>query len=141
MLLRFDPFRDLDRRAETTLRRSAVPMDAYREGDRYLVHLDLPGVDPDSIDLTVEKNALTISAQRSWSPGAEVELVAAERPHGTFTRQLFLGDALDTEAISADYVNGVLTIAIPVAETAKPRKIEVTGSGDQRVIDAKSSAA
>lgn len=141
MLLRFDPFRELDRRAESRWR-NPVPMDAYREDERYLVHLDLPGVDPDSIDLTVEKNALTVTARRPGHAGDDVNVVAAERPHGTFTRQLFLGEALDTDAITADYVNGVLTIAIPVAEKAKPRKIEVgRGVSADRAIDATSAAA
>ncbi|WP_419146321.1 Hsp20/alpha crystallin family protein [Iamia majanohamensis] len=129
MLMRFDPFREVDRLAGEAARRpSLMAMDAYRQGDHVTVHLDLPGVDRDSIDVTVEKNQLAVTAQRSWARSEDQQVVAAERPQGSFTRSLFLGDGLDPDRIDADYVDGVLTLTIPVAETAKPRKIEV-GSG------------
>jgi HSP20 family protein len=141
MLMRTDPFRDLDRLVQqvagTASRPTPMPMDAYRNGDSFLVAFDLPGVDADSIDLTVEKNVLTVHAERRRPTGAdEVELVAAERPHGVFSRQIFLGDALDTDRIEAEYHAGVLTLTIPVAERAKPRRVEITSRGDQVAIDA-----
>src|SRR5689334_6947152 len=125
MLMRTDPFRDLDRllqhAAGTASRPTPMPMDAYRNGDSFLVQFDLPGVAVDSIDLTVEKNVLTVHAERTRPEGAEdVELVAAERPQGVFSRQVFLGDTLDTDRIEADYNTGVLTLTIPIAEKAKP---------------------
>lgn len=132
MLMRFDPFRELDRLADNAVgRRSTNPlmgMDAYRQGDHVTIHFDLPGVDGDSIDITVEKNQLTVQAERRWEMTEDLEVLASERPQGTFTRSMFLGDGLDADRIDADYVNGVLTLTIPVAETAKPRKISV-GTG------------
>jgi HSP20 family protein len=128
MLMRFDPFREFDRLAGETkdVRRSTLmAMDAYRHGDAVTVHFDLPGVDRDSIDVTVEKNQLSVTAERAWRPGETDDVVASERPHGTFNRTLFLGDGLDPDRIDADYAEGVLTLTIPVAETAKPRKISV----------------
>src|SRR5919202_1654665 len=124
MLMRFDPFRQLDRLTDQVVglgRGPALPMDAYRQGDRFVVHFDLPGIDPASVDLTVEKNVLSVRAER---PSAETdgrEWIVAERPHGTFTRQLFLGEALDVEHIEASYDQGVLTVTVPVAEASKPR--------------------
>ena len=106
-----------------------MPMDAYRQGEQFVVRFDLPGVDPGSIDLTVEKNVLTIRAQRVWQRGEGIEVIAAERPHGTFSRQLFLGETLDTERVHASYDNGVLTLTIPVAERAKARRVEVSHGG------------
>lgn len=135
MLMRFDPFRDLERLTSQTQAFSrqwpaVLPMDAYRHGDRFLVHVDMPGVDPSSVDLTVEKNVLTIKAERSWHRQDGDEVVVAERPQGSFTRQLFLGESLDTDHLEATYDNGVLTVTIPVAERAKPRKVVITnGSG------------
>ncbi len=137
MLMRSDPFRDIDRLAqqiwETSFRSSGMPLDAYREGDHFVAEFDLPGVDPDSIDITVEKNMLSVHAERPRlvTEGKDIEIVSNERVHGSFTRQLFLGETLDTEHIEANYVNGVLTVRIPVAETAKPRKVHV-GSGDNK---------
>ncbi len=135
MLLRFDPFRELDRLTDEALgggrqRSAAVPLDAYREGDRFFVRVDLPGVDPASIDLTVEKNVLTLRAERPFAGSEGQEWVLAERPHGTFTRQLFLGDTLDAGAMTARYEHGVLALEIPVAERAKPRRIQVAVGGD-----------
>src|SRR5579884_3602533 len=134
MLMRFDPFREFDRIAGNgfgTGRAPAMPLDAYRHGDSFVVHFDLPGVDPDSIDLTVEKNVLTVRAERSWRPAEGEDVVVAERPQGAFSRQLFLGETLDSEHIEAQYDQGVLTLTVPVAERARPRKIEVgVGSAD-----------
>ena len=133
-VLRFDPFRDFDRLAEQVLGTSgrgaarSFPMDAYRRGDRFFVHLDLPGVDPASIDLTSEQNVLTIRAERRFEAQDEDEVIALERPQGVFTRQLFLSDALDVDRIQASYDKGVLTLELPVAERARPRRIEVGGS-------------
>jgi HSP20 family protein len=129
MLMRTDPFRQLDRLTEqllgTTSQPVAMPIDAYRKGDEFLVQLDLPGVDPETIDLTVEKNVLSVHAERV-RPGLDgIELIVAERPHGSFSRQLFLGESLDTAEIQAEYGDGVLTVRIPVAETAKPRKVKI----------------
>jgi HSP20 family protein len=103
-------------------------MDAYRRGDRFFVHLDLPGVDPGSIDLACEHNMLTIQAERRFETNQDDQLIVSERPQGTFSRQLLLSDALDSDRIEATYDDGVLTLQIPVAEQAKPRRIEVTSS-------------
>lgn len=146
MLMRFDPFRDLDRVTQqlwngAVARPPVMPMDAYRQGERFVVHFDLPGVEPDSIDLTVEKNVLTVSAERRWQPADGQEIVANERPQGTFTRQLFLGDTLDAGHIDATYDNGVLTLTVPIAESAKPRKVEIHSGGNGTAIPAMSSTA
>ncbi len=149
MLMRFDPFRDLDRLTQnlwsTDARRvNAFPMDAYRKGSEFLVHFDVPGIDPNSIELTVEKNVLTVSAERTrhWGDEAE-EVVVSERPTGHFSRQLFLGETLDAERIQASCDNGVLTLRIPVAEAAKPRKVEITssGNGGSQAIPAQSTSS
>ncbi|MFR9674450.1 Hsp20/alpha crystallin family protein [Streptomyces sp. TR06-5] len=138
MLMRTDPFRDLDRLADhvfgTPSRPAGMPMDAYRTGDEVVIHLDLPGVDSESIDLDVERNVLTVRAERRAPAPEGAEQVASERPTGRFSRQIFLGDTLDTERIAASYDAGVLTIRVPVAEQAKPRKISVEGGGAARQI-------
>ena len=138
MLLRTDPFRELDRLAQqafgtngTLARPTVMPMDAWREGDTFHVEFDLPGVNPDSIDLDVERNVVTVKAERP-SRASDAELIAAERPRGVFSRQLVLGDTLDTEHIAASYDGGVLTLEIPVAERAKPRKISINSKGEDR---------
>jgi HSP20 family protein len=141
MLMRTDPFRELDRLAQqvlgTVARPAAMPMDAWQEGGEFVVAFDLPGVSPESIDLDVERNVLTVKAERRPSTGESgAELVASERPQGVFSRQLILGDTLDTEHIHASYDAGELTLRIPVAEQAKPRKIEITTSGQQQEINA-----
>ena len=133
-MMRFDPFRDLDRLADQLTSGMhtprTAPMDVYRLGDHYVIHLDLPGVDPGSVDLSVEDNALTVRAHRTTRPqGDDMQVVVAERPSGEFVRQLFLGEGLDTERIEATYEQGVLTLNVPVAERAKPRKIEVALGG------------
>jgi HSP20 family protein len=141
MLVRTDPFRELDRLTQqvfgtdgTLARPSVMPMDAWRDGDTFHVEFDLPGVDPDSIDLDVERNVVTVKAERPARTD-DAELIAAERPRGVFSRQLILGDNLDTERIAANYDAGVLTLQIPVAEQAKPRKISITreGKGQQAI--------
>jgi HSP20 family protein len=146
MLMRFDPFREFDRLTQQAFGEGGrgsilpMPMDAYREGDQFLVHFDLPGIDPSTIDLTVERNVLTVRAERAWKRGDGQEIIVAERPQGAFTRQLFLGDALDADGIEATYQDGVLTVRVPVAEQAKPRKVEVTAgaNGNARAISATS---
>jgi HSP20 family protein len=138
MLMRTDPFRDLDRLTEaffgTNGRPAVMPMDAYRSGETFVVELDLPGVDPDSIDLTVERNVLNVHAERKPHRPEEIEGLIAERTYGVFSRQLFLGDTLDVDKLTADYESGVLTISIPVAEQAKPRKVEVGGGSGRKEI-------
>jgi HSP20 family protein len=143
MLMRTDPFRELDRMTQqlfgtngTTSRPAVMPMDAYRHGEQFVVHFDLPGVDPSSIDLDVERNVLTVKAERVPTYGEDVELQVAERPCGVFSRQLFLGDTLDADRIEAHYDAGVLTLRLPIAEKAKPRKIEITGGNTPKVINA-----
>jgi HSP20 family protein len=137
MLMRTDPFRDLDRLAQQVFgngnpaRSSAMAMDAWREGDAFVVEFDVPGVDPDSIDLDVERNVITVKAERPPRDG-DTEMFAAERPRGVFTRQLVLGDNLDTDKIEASCNAGVLTLRIPVAEQAKPRKIEISSKDQER---------
>ena len=136
MLLRTtDPFRDLDRLATqllgTTNRPAAMPMDAWREGDRFVIELDLPGVAPESIDIDVERNVLTVRAERPARNG-DWQMLASERPRGAFSRQLVLGDNLDLERIEASYDAGVLRLAVPVAEKAKPRRIAISNTTDER---------
>ena len=130
MLMRFDPFADFDRITRQmwgNQRGSSyyMPADAYRMGDRFYIHVDLPGVDPDTIDVEIEKNSLTISAERKWERDEDMQILLNERPSGSFTRQFYLGEGLDADNIEAGYDHGVLTIAIPVAEAAKARKIEI----------------
>ncbi|HEU5469396.1 MAG TPA: Hsp20/alpha crystallin family protein [Actinophytocola sp.] len=143
MLMRTDPFRELDRLTQqffgaqgTAARPAVMPMDAYRSGNEYVVQFDLPGVAADSIDLDVERNVLTVKAERTpeYEEGAEVQV--SERPRGVFSRQLFLGDTLETEHIKAHYDAGVLTLRVPVAEQARPRKIAISGGSDARQINA-----
>src|SRR4051794_12726687 len=152
MLTAYDPFaatsaafRALDqltgRSGMTARALSGMPMDAYRVGDNFVAHFDLPGVDPGSIDLSVEGNTLTVTAERSVPQLDNAEWAVAERPYGSYTRQLVLGRSLDTNRLEASYHDGVLTISIPVAEQAKARKIQVTradssASVEHRTIEA-----
>ncbi|MEU1523197.1 Hsp20/alpha crystallin family protein [Nocardia rhamnosiphila] len=135
MLMRTDPFRELDRLTQqvfgTPARPAAMPMDAWREGDDFLVELDLPGIDPESLDLDVERNVVTVRASRPELDSSR-SMLAAERTRGVFSRQLFLGENLDTNAIRADYRDGVLRLVIPVSERAKPRKIEIARHDPER---------
>ena len=136
MLIRTDPFRDLDRFAAqvfgTAARPTGMPMDAWREGDRFIVEFDLPAVDPETVDVDVERNVLTVRAERRLQSEKDIELIAAERPRGIFSRQVILGDALDTDKIEASYQAGVLRLTIPVAEKAKPRKIMIQSDAQNR---------
>jgi len=141
MLMRTDPFRELDRLAQlmtsgatpgTWSKPNPMPMDAYQSGDEFVVVFDLPGVPADAIDLDIERNVLTVKAERRPVAVADgVEMQVAERPLGVFSRQLFLGDTLDAERIEAAYDNGVLTVKIPVAAQAKPRKISIGGGSSE----------
>ncbi|HEY9378960.1 MAG TPA: Hsp20/alpha crystallin family protein [Jiangellaceae bacterium] len=140
MLMRTDPFREFDRLTQqlfnASQRPTAMPIDAYRKDDWFYVHFDLPGVRAEDVELTVERNVLTVRAERTGASDDGVELIAAERPQGTFTRQLFLGDTLNTDKLEADYNAGVLTVRIPVAEEAKPRRVEISGTDERRRISA-----
>ncbi|AYD89082.1 Hsp20/alpha crystallin family protein [Actinomyces sp. 2119] len=137
----FDTFRDLDRWLTNGPVRTpasvGLPLDLYREGEHFVARIDLPGVDPSTIDVDVEERTLTIRAERPANTAKDIQWLAHERPSGTFARQLTLGYGLALDRISAEYADGVLTLTIPVAEEAKPRKIEVThASPDHRVIEA-----
>ena len=138
MLIRSnDPFRDFDRLAQqllgagTTSRPAVMPMDAWRQGDSFVVEFDLPGVRPETLDIDVERNVLTVRAERTPANG-DWEMLANERPTGLFSRQLVLGDNVDLEHVEAGYEAGVLRLTIPVAEKAKPRKIEITTGASDR---------
>jgi HSP20 family protein len=143
MLMRTDPFREFDRLAQqligagTTSRPAVMPMDAWREGDTFVIEFDLPGVAPDTLDVDVERNVLTVRAERPARNG-DWEMLASERPTGLFSRQLVLGDNLDLDKLEAAYDNGVLRLRVPVAERAKPRKVEIThaAKSDQTAISA-----
>ena len=146
MLTSFDPFfRDFDRLAEGRLGRrmaapQVMPADAYRHGEEFVVNFDLPGVDPASVEVTIEKNVLSVAAERRWSPGDDAQVVLAERPQGRYERKLYLSDNLDTDRIEAHYDRGVLSLRIPVSEQAKPRKVRITSGDRQESIVAGSSA-
>jgi HSP20 family protein len=134
MVMRFDPFRDP---LEQVLRAGAegrapkaMLMDAYRHGDHFVIHFDVPGVEPDSIELTAEQNVLTVRAERVWPADVDTEVVVNERPQGSFSRQVFLGEGLDTDRIEANCDHGVLTVKIPVAERAKARRVQVSQRGE-----------
>ena len=144
MLLRFDPFRDFDQmldemrelRARVPTRSRSIPVDAYRHGDTFRLHFDVPGVDPETIALTVENDVLTVQAERAWKESEDDEVVIRERPQGVFRRELFLSESLDREHIEACYDNGVLTVTMPLVQQAKPKKIEITTGGEPKVIEA-----
>ncbi|HET9059197.1 MAG TPA: Hsp20/alpha crystallin family protein [Acidimicrobiales bacterium] len=137
MLTRFEPFADFDRFSSELLgalsrRTTSMPIDAYRHGDHWVVKVDLPGVNPDQVDLTVDRNVLRIEAKRDWRPEEGDLVLAAERPRGTFSRQLVLSEDIETGAIQADYRDGVLTVLLPVAEAAKPKKVAINAPGGSR---------
>jgi HSP20 family protein len=146
-VLRFDPFRDFDRMTEQLLGVPSgsaraprfMPMDVYRSGDHYVLHADLPGVDPGSVDVGVENGTLTIRAQRSERTEEGVQWVASERFTGTYLRQVALGEDVDTDRITATYANGVLTLTLPVAERAKPRRIEIAVDDGATKVEAEST--
>ena len=133
MLLQNSPFRDFDTVFEQLAGRSAapntMPMDAYRRGSDVWVHLDLPGVAADSLDISVERNVLTVTGERGWQREEGDRVYLAERRQGAFRRQVTLGEGLDAEGIEADYSDGVLTLRVPVAEKAQPRKIQISSGG------------
>jgi HSP20 family protein len=140
MMIRTDPFQVFDQLTRQLTGPwagpGAMPVDAYRSGDDFVVAFDLPGVDPESIDVSVERNVLTVKAERpGLTIGGEGRVQISERPQGTFSRQVLLGDNLDTDRIDASYEAGVLKLRIPVAEQAKPRKIEISGI-DRKQINA-----
>lgn len=142
MLMRTDPFRELDRLTQqffgangTTSHPAVMPMDAYRSGNEYVVQFDLPGVAPGAIDLDVERNVLTVKAERTPAYDEGTEVQVSERPRGVFSRQLFLGDTLDANSIAAHYDAGVLTLRMPIAEQAKPRKIAISGESESKQIN------
>jgi HSP20 family protein len=137
MLMRTDPFRELDRFAQqalgTAARPAVMPMDAWREGDAFFVEFDLPGIDQESLDLDIERNVVTVRAERpAFDPNRD--MLATERPRGVFSRQLVLGDNLDTDRIDASYEDGVLRLRIPVSERAKPRKISIGRGGGRQTL-------
>src|SRR5579859_1378918 len=140
MLMRTDPFRELDRLTQqvlgTAARPATMPMDAWRQGDNFYICFDLPGINAESIDLTVEQNVLTVRAERAPVKADGAEPIVAERPYGTFTRQVFLGETLDADHIDAGYAAGVLTLTIPVREAAKPRNIQITSREHQQAVTA-----
>jgi HSP20 family protein len=141
--MRTDPFREMDRLLDTVLRQAPtthpMPMDLYRESDRFVAKIDLPGVRPESLDLDVEERTLTVRAERADDVAQDVQWLSRERPTGTFARQLTLGPRVDADRIDATYADGVLTLTLPVAEEAKPRKIEVAHTGGQATLEQGSS--
>lgn len=143
MLMRSDPFRELDRLAQqalgTRMQPAAMPMDAYRDADHIVVSFDVPGVEPSTIDVTVEKDVLRVSAERTWEPGDGAQVLTSERPNGSFTRELFLGEGLDTDHVEATCTNGVLTVSIPVGEHAKARKVQIASGGRPKAISSSAS--
>jgi HSP20 family protein len=146
-VLRFDPFRDIDRLTEQLLGTQAgtaraprfMPMDVFRAGDHFVLNADLPGVDPGSIDISVDNGTLTIKAERTERSGENVQWVVSERFTGTYMRQIALGDGIDDTAITAHYDNGVLSLTLPVAEKAKPRKIALESHDEPKVIETSST--
>jgi HSP20 family protein len=149
LLTRFDPFGDFDRLSSELLgavarRAATMPIDAYKHGDQWIVKVDLPGVDASSIDLTVDRNVLRIEATRNWQPEEGDVVLAAERPRGTFSRQLMLNEDIDTGSIKANYHAGVLTVELPVAEAARPKRVAVgtkpaTPTGTDGAVEARST--
>ncbi len=140
-MMRIDPFRELDRLSQELLRGTlarpvALTMDAWKDDETFVIEFDIPGVDSDSIDLDIERNVLTVTAERQSRTREDVEVIAEERATGKFRRQVMLSDNLDPDAAQAQYINGVLTVRIPVAEKAKPRKIEISSHNDQKEISA-----
>lgn len=140
MLMRFDPFAELNRLTQQLWSQgwsgagAVLPMDGYRSGDHYVLHFDLPGIDPASVDLTIDRNLLSVSAERRWEPEEGAQVLFSERPQGSFTRQVQLAEGLDVDDVEASYDNGVLTVRVPVAEAAKPRKVEIGAAGQAREL-------
>ena len=140
MLMRFDPFRDIDRMTEQISRqsRSLLAMDAVRDDDEVVVYIDVPGVGADDIDVSVEKNELTVAVERRWT-GEGKQVLSSERPQGSFSRRIMLSDALDLDRLSASTSDGVLIIRVPVAERSKPRRIDVSSTSDDQAIETTST--
>lgn len=142
MLLRYDPFRELDRMTselfKTTRSRDLMAMDAYRDGDRVVVEFDLPGVDPSSVDVTVERDVLRVSASRPRPEVDDADLLVSERPYGTFRRELFLGESLDGERVEANLDRGVLRVTVPIAESVQPRRVEISTGSKPEAIETSS---
>ncbi len=138
-LMRYDPFREMDRFTDqlfgSPTRSPWMPMDAVRRGDHVEITFDVPGVNPDDIDVSVERNVLTVKAERSWWPAEGDELLARERPQGSYTRQVMLGDSLDPDRLEAHYEHGVLRLSVPVAEQAKPRRVSIKSARDSEAVD------
>jgi HSP20 family protein len=140
VLTTFDPFfRDFDRLTRRTQGPRFMPADAFRRGDTFMVNFDLPGVDPATVEVTVDKNVLSVEAERRWSPEEGDRVVMNERPQGRYERKLYLSDTLNTDAIEASYEHGVLSLRIPVSEAAKPRKVQVTSGNGSEAIPAASN--
>jgi HSP20 family protein len=142
-LMRFDPFRELDRLTERVAGERplrTMPMEAFRRGEEFYVVLDAPGVAPDDIDVTVERNVVTINARRQPVRQDGDEVLIDERPHGDFTRQLFLGDNLDTSKVGANVELGVLTLTIPVAKSSKPRRVQIGPSSERQPVETSQKA-
>jgi len=140
----FDPFSTFDRIlsgsgfGESGAARSlGLPVDIYQDDDKFIIEIDAPGIDPDHLDLQVERNRLSVSGERPARHGGQALL--CERPHARFTRQILLGSDLDTEHVAADYENGVLTITIPMKNQARARRIQISGTSGRQAIDAESS--
>lgn len=140
MLMRFDPFRDIDRMTESLTRqaRSLLAMDAIRDDDEVIIYIDVPGVESDDIDVSVEKNDLTVTVERRWRDEGK-QVLSSERPQGSFSRRIMLSDALDVDELSASTASGVLTIRIPVAERSKPRRVEVSATDHDQAIETTST--
>lgn len=147
-MLRFDPFSDIDAMTKQLLGLGTdtgrvprfMPVDLYKSGDHYVLLADLPGVDPGSVDVSIDNGTLTLTAERSARSEEGVQWLSSERFSGKFRRQLSLGDGIDTAGIRASYDNGVLSVTIPVAERAKPRRVEIShAGGSQPVIEASTS--
>jgi HSP20 family protein len=143
MLTSFDPFfRGFDRfDGRRALGPRLMPADAYRQGEEFVVNFDMPGVDPDSVEVTVEKNVLSVAAERHWTPEEGDKVLLAERPQGRYERKLYLSDNLDTDAIEAHYDRGVLSLRIPVSQAAKPRKVQITSGARQDAVTAGSASS
>lgn len=133
MSISFDPFHHLDELREQVVSGGrtprSFPMDAYRRGDEFFVHLDLPGVQPETVDVSVENQVLTITSERRFEQRQGDEFIVSERPQGRFSRQLRLGSTIDTEKIEASYEDGVLTLTLPVSQRARPRQIQIGRGG------------
>ena len=143
MLMRTDPFRQWDRVLEQAGGAFTAPIDAYRLGDVVTVQFDLPGVDPDSVDLQIERGELRLNARRRSSAPEGAQYLIRERTDATVTRRLMLGDVLDVEHVDAEYHDGVLTLRMPLRESAKPRRVDIrhaSGESGRQAITVESAS-